>query len=410
MALTDLGDWLGEWLDEGSVWYLKRLSGNDTRANGSHQAGPYFPKHLLFELFPSLYDTSRQNPDLVLDAYLDSHSDHSQVRAVWYNNRLFGGTRDETRLTNWGGARSAILDPDSTGALTVFVFTPPRDGRRDMHVWLCGHATEEDLVEERIAPVEPGSHVIWRPGEADIHRVLEATRGSGVSCRLTPSEMPAGWLTVFPSGMELVRKVCELTPAAGTAPDTRLIRRRDCEYELFQSVEEAIESGILGRGFSSVGDFLTHAQRILQRRKARSGRSLELQTREILLEEGFLEDRDFSHGPESDPGKKPDFLFPSERAYKDPAFPSARLYMLAAKTTCKDRWRQVLSEADRIPVKHLLTLQEGVSEGQFAEMQSSGVRLVVPQPLIPKFPDAVQPHLLTLDDFMGTVRHCAIVA
>ena len=26
--------------------------------------------------------------------------------------------------------------------------------------------------------------------------------------------------------------------------------------------------------------------------------------------------------------------------------------MLGVKTTCKDRWRQVLSEADRIPQKH----------------------------------------------------------
>jgi hypothetical protein len=55
--------------------------------------------------------------------------------------------------------------------------------------------------------------------------------------------------------------------------------------------------------------------------------------------------------------------------------------MLAAKTTCKDRWRQILNEADRIPAKHLLTLQEGVSEGQFREMNDAGVRLVVPRAL-----------------------------
>jgi hypothetical protein len=49
--------------------------------------------------------------------------------------------------------------------------------------------------------------------------------------------------------------------------------------------------------------------------------------------------------------------------------------MLAAKTTVKDRWRQVLNEANRIETKHLLTLQEGVPEGQFTEMQDAKVNL-----------------------------------
>lgn len=412
MALTDLGDWLGDHLQEGTVWYLKRLSGNDTLANHSHQAGPYFPKELLFEVFPNLDDSTRRNPDIGFDAYIDSHADHRQVRAIWYNNRFFGGTRNEARVTNWGGEASAVLDPDATGSIAVFVFTPARDGEpRDLHVWVCGHPTEEDLIEERIAPVEPGQHVIWRPGAADVARILEAAaRRGAVSCRLAPARLPPGWLTVFPSAMEIVRKVCELRPAGDMPPDERLLRRRDCEFELFQSVEEAIESRNINRQFLSVADFLTHAQRILQRRKARSGKSLELQTRAILLEEGFAEGQDFSHQPESESGKRPDFLFPSEAAYKNAKFPAARLRMLAAKTTCKDRWRQVINEADRIAEKHLLTLQEGVSENQYAEMKAAGVRLVIPEPLVESFPDRVRPELVSLSSFIDSVRHLRIVS
>ncbi|MCE3543732.1 restriction endonuclease, partial [Escherichia coli] len=81
-----------------------------------------------------------------------------------------------------------------------------------------------------------------------------------------------------------------------------------------------------------------------------------------------------------------------------------RLRMLAVKTTCKDRWRQILNEADRIPAKHLLTLQEGVSETQFREMNHAGVQLVVPAGLTDKFPKAVQPHLQSLESFIGDVR------
>ena len=78
--------------------------------------------------------------------------------------------------------------------------------------------------------------------------------------------------------------------------------------------------------------------------------------------------------------------------------------MLAVKTTCKDRWRQILNEADRIKQKHLLTLQEGVSEGQFKEMSAAGVQLVVPAQLRNAYPSAIQSHLQTLESFIGDVR------
>ena len=78
--------------------------------------------------------------------------------------------------------------------------------------------------------------------------------------------------------------------------------------------------------------------------------------------------------------------------------------MLAVKTTCKDRWRQILTEADRIGTKHLLTLQEGVSERQFQEMVGAGVQLVVPEPLKTSFPASVQEHLQTVESFIADIR------
>lgn len=75
------------------------------------------------------------------------------------------------------------------------------------------------------------------------------------------------------------------------------------------------------------------------------------------------------------------FPFPSAGAYHDTEFPVENLRMLAVKTTCKDRWRQILNEADKIHQVHLFTLQEGVSLAQYREMRESGVRLVVPSSL-----------------------------
>ncbi|EPA9172114.1 type II restriction endonuclease, partial [Morganella morganii] len=74
---------------------------------------------------------------------------------------------------------------------------------------------------------------------------------------------------------------------------------------------------------------------------------------------------------------------------------------LAVKTTCKDRWRQILNEADKIHQVHLFTLQEGVSLAQYREMRESGVRLVVPSSLHKKYPEAVRAELMTLGAFIA---------
>lgn len=405
MAVSDFTDWLGVFCAPGMALFVKRLSGNDTLANGAHQAGPYIPKEFLFRIFPMINRTDEKNPDHRFELAVDSHMDAREVRVIYYNSKRHEGKpngRDETRLTNFGGGASALLDPESTGALAVFAFPLDDNGAAtSCHVWVCRHETEEDIAEERFGPIEPGRFVMWSPEQPGLFPPYAAGRAS---CWLEPAEIPPAWLAQFPTGAEIVRKTVELRPEHGTPPDKRLLRRRECEFEIFRSVEEATELPAIMAGFTTLDDFIARAQTVLQRRKARSGRSLELHAREILIEERFREGTDFEHGSQSEPGKRPDFLFPSQAAYRDPSFPAARLRMLATKTTCRDRWRQVLNEADRIPVKHLLTLQEGVSEAQFREMTQANVQLVVPEPLIGKFPASIRADIQTLESFMGDLR------
>lgn len=408
MPVGDLVEWLDEHSAPAFVWYVKRLSGNDTLANGSHQAGPYIPRDFLFEIFPALNRREVKNPDVRFNLYVDSHPDAREVRAIWYNNRFHdtgaARGRDETRVTGFGGGNSALLDPESTGALTVFAFQRVPEGETaDCHVWVCRHETEEDLVEDRVGPVEPGKYLIWPPAQAGLFAQL-GQPPVRASCWLADDEIPDEWRVRFPSGADIIQRAVELRPDTALDPDRRLLRRRECEFEIFRSVEQAIELPHIAAGFATIDDFISRAQTVLQRRKARSGHSLELHARAIFVEERLVEGTHFAHQPESEPGKKPDFLFPSAAAYHDASFPRDRLRMLAVKTTCRDRWRQILNEADHIPAKHLLTLQEGVSETQFREMTHAGVQLVVPAGLFEKFPKPVQPHLQTLESFIGDVR------
>jgi hypothetical protein len=402
---SDLIEWLDEHGTGDFVWYIKRLSGNDTLANGSHQAGPYIPREFLFEIFPELARQDVKNPDVWFDLYVDSHADHRRVRAIWYNNKFYDNPkngRNETRVTGFGGSASALLDPENTGALTVMAFRKSREsGVAECHVWVCRQEAEEYLVEDRVGPVDPGKWLIWPAAQGGRFQFSAFKR---TSCWLSDAEIPAAWRTKFPSGAEIIRKTTELRDDSNLNPDRRLLRRRECEFEIFRSVEQAIELPFITAGFTEVDDFIARAQTILQRRKARSGHSLELHARAIFLEEGLIDGVNFAHQPESDPGKKPDFLFPSIAAYRDLSFPADKLRMLAVKTTCRDRWRQILNEADRIPTKHLLTLQEGVSEAQFAEMTRAGVKLVVPAGLTVSFPKAVQPYLQTLENFINDIK------
>ena len=407
MAVADVTDWMEEFGRPGATWYAKRLAANDTLATQAHQAGPYIPKEVLFSVFPILNRPDVENPEHRFDLYIDSHGDYRQVRAVWYNNRLRGGTRNETRLTGFGGQNSALLDPDSTGSLAVFAFVASATGV-DCHVWVCDDAVQADLFEERLGPVEPKRYVVWTPGAVAPFALLTHVVAGPTSCRLAPADIPPDWLTKFPSGEEIIRRTVARRPPAGMNPDVRLLRRRECEYEMFLSVEEAVYLPRVTGGFISIDGFLSLAQTILQSRKSRSGNSLELHAREIMSEEGLVAGAEFTHKPVVEGGKRPDFLFPSKAAYDDPSFPQARLRMLAAKTTCKDRWRQIINEADRIPVKHLLTLQEGVSEGQFREMTEANVRLVVPAGLHRAYPESVKPHLITFENFIGDVRVLAL--
>jgi len=324
---------------------------------------------------------------------------HHKARAVYYNNKFFGGTRDEARLTNFDGQDSAFLVPESTGALAILAFRLDGVGAAiDCHTWVCDNAIEEDIVEEAIGHVVPGQHRVWQANQ------MQPALLSCNSCWLDAAHIPPEWLRKFPTGDEIMCKTVELRPLTNRSADVRLVKRSECEFELFCSIEHAFELPHIHAGFNTVADFIPHAQRILQRRKSRAGRSLELHVRKIFLEDGLKEDLEFSYQPISEGNKKPDFLFPSQAAYRDSGFPEHRLRMLAVKTTCRDRWRQIINEADRIAKKHLLTLQNGVSKSQFDEMTAEGVQLVIPEQLMGSFPKTVQPHLQTLESFIGDIR------
>ncbi|MBX3585409.1 MAG: restriction endonuclease [Ramlibacter sp.] len=184
------------------------------------------------------------------------------------------------------------------------------------------------------------------------------------------------------------------------SPDQALEEWMKQEERLFRSLERAIVSVQLEEPFETVDAFIDLSLSVQNRRKSRVGHALENHLEAIFKATGTL----YQRGAKTEGNARPDFLFPSAMAYADPRMKSPPLRMLAAKSTCKDRWRQILAEAERIPEKHLFTLETAISKSQTDEMQAHRVQLVVPPSVKKTYSESQQSWLIGLGEFILLVR------
>lgn len=379
-----------EQMDQGNfVWIIKRLSGNDTGLTGGHQVGMYVPSSFVKAVMPEVCTTEKLNPDKFFDCYIASNDClQTRVRAIYYNNKFFDGTRNEFRITRWAG--TPLQDIENTGSICVFGCQRTGDNVAALS-WVAQTEEEEILIESWLGEeVEPGRQYIsteMRQREVN-ENILDL--------------LPKEWFDAFPSGRDIFKFIESRLPQVQWQKtiDELLLARRTLEFEVFTEVERQDVLPNIRNGFSAVDDFIRYSNSVANRRKSRAGTSLELHL-ESIFKYAKLK---FEAQAVTELHKRPDFLFPSGAAYQDDTFPAAKLHMLASKTCCKDRWRQVISEAPRIQEKHLFTLQEGVSGNQLKEMYKEGIILVVPQPILKSFPKDYHDQILSLTGFVDFIK------
>ncbi len=188
-------------------------------------------------------------------------------------------------------------------------------------------------------------------------------------------------------------------------PDEALLGWMDMEEQLFRRLERRIVAKRTAGGFNApdgadVDGFLSFSLSVQNRRKSRVGQALEHHLEAVFLASDIC----YNRGAQTENRNKPDFLFPGNKQYHDPSFPAECLTMLGAKSTLKDRWRQVLSEAARIDNKHLLTLEPGISENQTDEMQAKHLQLILPRRLHDSFRPAQRDWLMDVSEFLDLVK------
>jgi len=205
---------------------------------------------------------------------------------------------------------------------------------------------------------------------------------------------------LFPSTRRMSELAQSLVDVDFKDGDTALVSLIDREEKIFRAIEKIIVNHKLEQGFSSVDDFISYSLSVQNRRKSRMGLALQNHLSVIFSNNGLR----YKAQAITEGKSKPDFLFPGEKEYRNPNFNANLLVMLAAKSSCKDRWRQILDEAERISRKHLCTLEQAISSDQTNAMQKRNVQLVIPDSLHKTYTRAQQKELWSINEFIRHIK------
>ena len=206
--------------------------------------------------------------------------------------------------------------------------------------------------------------------------------------------------TAFPTTREMSDFARTRVEIGSCGPDEILVRWLEREEQLFRALEKVIIGTQITQGFKDVDVFIEYSLSVQNRRKARMGFALQNHLAALFTRNGLT----YTAQARTELNNRPDFIFPGEKEYHDEQFDDALLVMLGVKSTSKDRWRQVLTEADRIPGKHLCTLEPSISTRQTDEMRRHNLTLVVPEALHETYSVTQRTALLRVSDFIDYVR------
>jgi len=216
-------------------------------------------------------------------------------------------------------------------------------------------------------------------------------------------EMSAKFGETFP-GTSVFSTYASNTLSIPEEPDAALLLLMEREEALFRLFEKAEVEQRLEKGFRSAEEFEGYAKSFMNRRYSRAGRAFENHLARVFRRRKLR----FSERPVTELRKRPDFVFPGIETYQELAVnPDLEKYVtvLGAKTSCKDRWRQIVNEADRVRTKHLATLQPSISGNQITEMQAENVVLVIPEEIRQTYPAGQRNDILNLANFIDIVKN-----
>ncbi|MEX0382792.1 type II restriction endonuclease [Spiribacter sp. 1M153] len=394
--------------------YLSAVDAEPNRSN-QHEIGglpkvgfksvlgtpPKSDKYLIRTTMAYIPDEGDDAPEIVRDtvSWYDARwrkPDRSPEYRLYYRNNPVSTRIREGDLM--------IIARKHDGEL-VILFTPPDSSASLQLESLFGlHSLEEKFARAQLPAYSLSLPLKYLLEELGVQAIdLEDAEDD---LQLVLDRFPSH----FPRTSEFSALARERFPADPIGnPDSTLLAWMEREEALFRAYERHVVSERLRKGFGDDGEdvdeFISFSLSVQNRRKSRVGHAFENHLSEIFHRRSLRYEKG-GRTRVTENESKPDFLFPGFDEYHDPQFPSDRLFLLGAKTTCKDRWRQVLAEGKRLDRKYLATLETGISVTQTSEMISQQLELVIPGPLHESFRAEQRPVIWSLASFTDAIA-CA---
>jgi len=375
-------------IQSSDISFSKYITANDTGSTGAHQAGFHIHKNSWKLIFREPGIKGSNKDKYVTIKWQDTFETSS--RFIYYGT----GTRNEYRLTRFGKGFPFLSD-ENIGDLLIIC--KKSDEYYEAFVLNADEDIDDFFAELNISSTDTNGIIPNQFEKTSEENLFECFLKFLSSLKIdfpTTIELATNARNCYNNAYSITNKIIKANP------DKEILNWLDAEFQLFKTIENDRYLKRIQTPFKTVEELVITANTILNRRKSRAGKSLEHHLSEIFKTFSIS----FTEQAVTEDNKKPDFIFPGLNAYLNPKFDSKNLFVLAAKTTCKDRWRQILNEADRVKTKHLFTLQQGISKNQLEEMYKYDVCLVVPSSYLTSFPKEFRNKILALETFINKVQ------
>ena len=402
--MTIANQWsdIQEWVGKSRQLLIKKLSRNDCGwADGSengHQNGVYIP-HAIREsgFFPQLKNINPNKP----------HIFESQLKNIWpatgeiktSNLKHYSNKGPEMHFTGVPKDEFAGITPASL--MIGGILREPVD---DIQYWfmIVDSASEEVELLEAMFDLRADFHYgIFDPAEAlqiqkdETEQLVDELsaalkKGSLAAFIATVSKMPAPEILAAEAQRVFLQQqqLGDLSPYEMPNPGDAIMKiSRDIEHSLYKRAERRYRAAEVIRIITSGGtDIVSSVVRgfpdldatflsASQHRKSRAGRSFEQHIARLLRDGRIAFEEQAVTG-----GRRPDFVLPSLVVLKAKKRTFEDAMVLSAKTTLRERWKQVAMEKFNCAL-FLATVDDRVSATAIDDMSDQGIHLVVPESL-----------------------------
>lgn len=383
--------------------FVKKLSKNDTSwadAAGNNQAGFYIPRRIReARFFPQL---EADNPD-------KPHIFHAECSVLWPQTgevtsshmRHFSNKGPEAHFTRLPKALFQNLTPASL--LLAGRFAHPV-GECGWWIVVLDSGGEEAELLETVLDLPVDFHYrtfspqdfrsAQRAGQDEVEGLIDEFREA---VRTGTLANVVARYAILPNPATIARQAREqwlqdagltsFDPWQIAAPGDAIMKiSREIEYRLYRGHELRRRASELLSILSGTPDLPSAVVRrypdidavllsASQQRKTRAGRSFEHHIA-AALEAGNVRFQEQAVTG----GRRPDFIMPDLRSLRSKKRSYSDALVLAAKTTLRERWKQVSSEQLNCDV-FLATVDDRVAPTSIREMADSGIQLIVPESL-----------------------------